>query len=63
MYEKYLELLAKNNETTYQVAKATGIPQSAFSQWKHGRKLGVDKLVKIARHFNVSLDSLVGEII
>lgn len=63
MYEKYLELLANNNETTYQVAKATGIPQSAFSQWKHGRKLGFDKLVKIARHFDVPVDFFVADMI
>ena len=56
MYEKYLELLAKTDETTYRVSKETGIPQSAFSQWKNGRELGFKFLVKIAHHFNVPVD-------
>ena len=61
MYEKYLKLLAKTNETTYQVSKATGIPQSAFSMWKRGRKLGYEKMVRIARHFGVPADYFYSE--
>lgn len=62
MYEKYLALLAKSNETTYQVSKETGIPQSAFSAWKRGRELGVTKLAKIAHHFDVPVDYFVSDI-
>ena len=62
MYEKYLALLAKTNETTYQVSKATGIPQSAFSAWKRGRELGITKLAKIAHHFDVPVDYFVSDI-
>lgn len=62
MYEKYLALLAKSNETTYQVAKATDIPQSFFSTWKRGRMPGIDKLAKIAHHFGVPVDYFVSDI-
>lgn len=34
MYEKFAELLVKNNKTAYAVAKETGIAQSIFSDWK-----------------------------
>lgn len=34
MYEKFAELLVKNNKTAYAVSKETGIPQSVLSDWK-----------------------------
>ncbi len=34
MYRKIAELMQKNNVTAYQVAKATGLSNSAFSTWK-----------------------------
>ena len=37
MYEKFAELLDKNNKTAYVVAKETGIAQSVLSDWKTGR--------------------------
>ena len=55
MYEKILELLEKNNETSYQVSKKTGISQTAFSNWKAGRsEPNVYNLKKLADYFGVS---------
>ena len=34
MYEKFAELLDKNNKTAYAVSKETGIAQSVLSDWK-----------------------------
>lgn len=57
VYEKYLELLLKNNKTTYQVAKETGIPTSTFSNWKAGRYTPkLDKLKLIADYFGVPIE-------
>ena len=57
MYEKYQALLEKNNETSYQVAKKTGISQTAFSNWKAGRsEPSVDSLKKLADHFGVPME-------
>lgn len=57
MYEKYKALLEKNNETSYQVAKKTGISQTAFSNWKAGRsEPSVDSLKKLADHFGVPME-------
>ena len=52
MYEKFAELLVKNNKTAYAVSKETGISQSVLSDWKRGRSNPkVDKLQKLADFF------------
>jgi transcriptional regulator with XRE-family HTH domain len=58
LYEKFAELLAKTNKTTYQISKDTGIAQSIFSEWKNGRikTLGADKLKILAEYFGVSIE-------
>lgn len=57
MYEKFAELLDKNNKTAYQVSKDTGIAQSVLSDWKTGRsKPKVDKLKILADYFDVSIE-------
>jgi repressor LexA len=57
LYKKYEALLEKTGETSYQVAKATGIGENTLSQWKTGRSNPkVDKLIKLAKHFNVPIE-------
>ena len=47
--------------SVYRVAKATGIPNSTFTDWKNGRSCPkADKLIKIADFFGLSLDGLLG---
>lgn len=56
LYKKFLELLSKNNKTTYQVAKDTHISNSTFSDWKSGRSTPkIDKLKIIADYFGVPI--------
>lgn len=60
-YRRFEALLKMNNTSVYRVAKATGISNSTFSDWKNGRSAPkADKLKLIAEYFGVSLDSLVG---
>lgn len=60
MYENFEKLLNLNNKTPYRVAKDTGIPYSAFSDWKSGRSVPKqDKLQKIADYFGVTIGYLV----
>lgn len=60
MYDKYLALLEKTGETTYQVSKATGIAQSSLSDYKSGRSKPKSKnLKKLAEHFGVPVDYLM----
>ena len=60
-YSRFENLLKINNTTVYRVSKATGIPGSTFTDWKNGRSFPKsDKLRKIADHFEVSIDQLLG---
>lgn len=60
MYDAFEQLLQKFGVTTYQVSKATGIPQSTLSNWKaRGNLIRGDKAQKIADYFGVSVDYLM----
>ena len=59
MYEIYCKLRDSKGIKDADVAKATGITKSTFSDWKNGRSKPKDeKLLKIADYFNVTLDYL-----
>lgn len=61
MYERYLELLKSTGVKSSDVAKATGIPPSTFSDWKRGKSSPkYEKLQKIANYFGVKADWLQG---
>lgn len=56
-YKKFEELLAKNNISTYKVAKDTGLLTTLFSDWKSGKSCPkADKIKKIADYFNVTIE-------
>ncbi len=61
MYSRFKELCEKNGCTAADVARATGLYRSTFSDWKSGRcKPKADKLKKIADYFGVPMDYLMG---
>ena len=60
MYEIYAKMRDERALTDYQVCKETGIPTSTMSGWKAGRFTPkVDKLLLIARLFNVPVTELL----
>ena len=60
MYDIYCRLRDDKQLKDSDVAKATGITKSTFSDWKTGRsKPKQDKLQKIADFFGVTLDYLM----
>lgn len=60
MYQNYVKLRDERNLTDYAVAKDTGVPRSTFTDWKRGRCTPkVEKLMKLADYFGVSIDDLV----
>lgn len=60
MYEIFEKLLQEKGITSYKVAKATGISQTTFSDWKRGRSTPkTDNMQKIADYFGVSIDYLM----
>ena len=62
VYEKFAELLAKNNKTAYQVSKDTGVSTATLSNWKHDNyRPKVDKLKVLADYFNVPIEYFLEE--
>lgn len=62
MYEKFEQLLRRNNVTPYRVHKETGISTATLSDWKNGRsEPKKDKIEKICQYFEVPLSYFYGE--
>lgn len=60
-YSVFEQLLQMHGKSVYQVAKATNIAASTFTDWKNGRSTPkTDKLARIADYFSISLDELMG---
>ena len=60
MYNRFVELLQKNGVKASNVARATAINPTVFSDWKSGKSVPKqDKLKKIADYFGVSVDYLI----
>ena len=61
MYEVFEKLCQEKGIKPSRVAKDCGIANSTFSDWKAGRYTPkTDKMVKIAKYFEVSLEMLLG---
>lgn len=55
-------LRAQSGQTAQQVADEIGVTRSAVSLWETDQTLPTpDNLVALSRHFNVSVDELLGE--
>ena len=60
MYAKYVKLRDEKGVRDADVAKATSIPNSVFTDWKNGKSAPkIDKILKIADYFGISLDEFV----
>lgn len=62
MYEKIQRLLDERKETAYQVSAATGISQTAFSNWKSGRtKPELGSLLILSKYFGIPIEYFLEE--
>lgn len=62
MYEIYQKLLDMNGVKSADVARATGISNMTFSDWKNGKSTPkMDKIEKIAKYFGVTTDYMTGK--
>ena len=60
MYDIYAKLRDERGLTDYSVAKETGILAQTLYDWKSGRSTPkIDKMVKIAKLFGVTIDDLL----
>ena len=59
LYENYLKIRNLRRARDADVSRATGIPPSTFSDWKHGRSHPrAEKMIKISEFLDVSLEEL-----
>ena len=62
MYQKYAKLRDERGLTDYAVAMQTGIATATLSSWKSGEYTPkVDKLMKIAKLFDVSIEEIISD--
>ena len=62
MYKIYQKLLDMNGVKSADVARATGISNMTFSDWKKGKSTPkMDKIEKIAKYFGVTTDYMMGK--
>lgn len=61
MYEKIQLLMMQRHMNKSDLSKAVGVSTGNLSDWANGRSSpSMDKLIKVADYFDVSLDYLVG---
>lgn len=61
-YTRYATYRDERGMRDSDVSKATGIARSTFLHWKQSQYTPkLDKLMKIAKLFSVSLDELIGD--
>lgn len=60
MYKRIEELMNEKGITAYRLCKETGISNTSLHDWKCGRsKPKLDKLIILAKYFNVSIDYFI----
>ena len=60
-FERFSELCKSTGETPNSVAKIIGASSGSVTAWKNGAEPRYSTVVKIAEHFNVSVDFLLGK--
>ena len=60
---KLKELRKKSHKTQQEIATMLGIQQNSYQRYENNESLpNIDKLIKLADYYNVSIDYLVGRI-
>ena len=60
-FERYADLCKATNETPNSVAKLIGASSGSVTAWKNGTEPRYSTIVKIAEHFGISVDYLLGK--
>lgn len=55
-----LNLMKERKINTYNIQKETGINESNIRNWKRGSQPSADKIILLAKYFNVTTDELLG---
>jgi len=60
MISEFLKGLKAQGWTQEEIGEKTGIPQTMISRYMRGKTCTVETLIKIAKAFNVSTDTVLG---
>lgn len=58
--EKLIELMKTENMNSIDLQNNTGIKESTFRSWKKGSQPSADKIILLAKYFEVTTDELLG---
>ena len=60
-YQRLKDIREDNELKQEEIAKVLGIQQTHYSRYERGKcMMGIDKYIKLAKFYNVSLDYLAG---
>lgn len=60
-YQRLRDIREDHDKTQKEIAEILGIKQSDYSKYERGKNMmGIDKYIKLALYYNVSLDFLTG---
>lgn len=60
-YERLKDMREDNDLTQADIANLLGTTRQQVSKWETGAQMmGVDKYIKLAKHYNISVDYLLG---
>ena len=60
-YQRLKDIREDHDLTQKQIAEVLGMEQSNYAKYENGKNMmGVDKYIKLAKFYNVSLDYLTG---
>jgi len=57
--ENLTKLLEENNETKTSLSKKIDVTEAAIRAWYKGKMPSIDKVIKIANYFSISIDELL----
>jgi len=60
-YKRLKDVREDNDLTQNDIAELLGTTRQQVSKWENGTQMmGVDKYIKLAQHYNISVDYLLG---
>ena len=60
-YKRLREVRESKHITQTEIAELLGTTRQQIGKWENGvQKMGIDKYIKLAKYYNVTLDYLVG---
>ena len=60
-YQRLKDVREDNDKTQKEIAEYLNMDQSNYAKYENGKNMmGIDKYIKLAKYYNISLDYLAG---